>query len=301
MNKLFFDIESTGPDVNKDRIVELAIRVVDEEGNVIVDKAKRYNPGIPISKNASDIHGIKDSDVRDLPSFKEDAKKLKKLFEDKIIVTYNGLRFDIPMLQAEFERAGVELTLSGQYIDVLKVERKLNSNSLSSVYKKYTGQDLEGAHGAMADVNATQIVMENQIKLNSLSEDDLFQMTDTKGMADLSGKLIFDDKGFLVFNFGNKCKGKRVIDEPSYASWVLGESTFSSQIKKLIRDEQTKGLKGPRIAPKEKIEAKAVPVQGFHNLPKNGVKTSYGFKANVTSGFKPIQTDLDLNDDDLPF
>lgn len=293
MHKLFFDIESTGPDVNKDRIVELAIRVVDEEGNVIVDKAKRYNPGIPISKNASDIHGIKDSDVRDLLSFKSDAKKLKKLFEDKIIITYNGLRFDIPMLQAEFERSGVELELSNQFIDVLKVERKLNSNSLSATYKKYTGEDLEGAHGAMADVNATQIVMDHQMKLYSMSNDDLLEMTDTKGMADLSGKLIFDDKGFLVFNFGNKCKGKRVIDEPSYASWVLGESTFSSQVKRLIRDEQTKGLKGPRIAPKPKAEAKAVPTQEFYNAPRTTSKS--------ISGFKPIQTGLELGDDDLPF
>lgn len=301
MEKLYFDIETTGADASKDRIIQLAIRIKDEKGNIILNKSKNYNPGIPISKSASDIHGIKDKDVKDCPSFKEDAKKLKKLFEDKIIIMYNGLRFDIPILMNEFERAGVEVELSGKFIDVLKVERKLSPHTLSATYKKYTGHDLEGAHDGGNDVHATDVVMEAQIGLNGLTDDDLMSMTDTEGMADYGGKLKYDDKGFLVINFGNKCKGKRVIDESSYAAWILSQDSFSSQVKRLIRDEQTKGLKGPRIASKEKAEAKPIPTQGFHNSPKSAVKMNYGFKANVTSGFKPIQTDLDLNDDDLPF
>lgn len=290
MNKLIFDIETTGADASKDRIVQLAIRIKDEQGNIIVDKSKMYNPEIPISSSATEIHGIKDKDVKDCPTFKEDAKKLKKLFEDKVIIMYNGLRFDIPILMNEFERAGVDVILSGKFIDVLKVERKLAPHTLSASYKKYTGEDLDGAHDAMNDVNATDVIMDYQLKLNSLSDDVLMEMTDTEGMADYYGKLKYDDKGFLVFNWG-KCKGKRVIDESSYASWVLSEN-FPSQVKKLIRDEQTKGLKA-RTAPKSQNEGDTPAKQnnagkGFYNPPK------------TIRAFKPIQTEMDL-EDDLPF
>lgn len=279
MQKLFFDIETTGADSSKDRIVELAIKIVDEDGTVLVNKAKRYNPGIPISKAASEVHGINDEDVADLPSFKSDAKKLKKMFEDKIIITYNGLRFDIPILISEFERAGVDVELSGKFIDVLKVERKLSPHTLSATYKKYTGGDLEGAHEATADVNATDVVMTAQKERNSLTDDDLLEMTGAEGMADYYGKLKYDDKGFLVFNFG-KNSGKRVVDEPQYASWML-DSNFPSQVKKLIREEQTKGLK-PRK------EADPAP------KTKKTNKNAFG----EVSGYKPVELPLG---DDLPF
>lgn len=287
MQKLFFDIESTGIDPNKDRIVELAIRVVDEEGNIIVDKSKRYNPGVPIGKMASDIHGIKDKDVKDCPSFKSDAKKLKKMFEDKIVVMYNGLRFDIPLLMAEFERAGVDVELSGKFIDVLKVERKLSPHTLEATYFKYTGQKLEGAHGAGADVNATDVVMSAQKERNTLTDDDLMSMSDTEGMADYGGKLKYDSEGFLVFNFGKE-KGKRAKDCTSYVSWILDNNSFSNQIKKLLRDEQTNGIKA-KPAPKEKTGA---------DVPPHRQEEPKGFQMN---SWKGIQTGLDLGDDDLPF
>ena len=294
MDKLFFDIETTGADSSKDRIVQLAIKVIDEEGNVIVNKSKLYNPGIPISAEATAIHGIKASDVKNCPPFKEDAKKLKKLFENKIIIMYNGLRFDIPILMNEFDRAGVEVVLSGKFIDVLKIERKLSPHTLSATYKKYTGLDLDGAHNAEADVDATDIVMTAQKERNSLSDDDLIEITDTGGMADYYGKLKYDDKGFLVFNWG-KCRGKRVVDEPSYASWVLSEN-FPSQVKKLIREEQTKGLKA-RPEPQTK---KSTPILTTKRGDPEASKPSFG-------GFRPvpIQTNLGLSEDfeidDLPF
>jgi DNA polymerase-3 subunit epsilon len=279
MQKLFFDIETTGSDATKDRIVELAIRIVDEEGNVVVNKAKRYNPGIPIQKSATEVHGISSADVEHCPSFKEDAKKLKKMFEDKIIITYNGLRFDIPILMSEFERAGVDVELSGSFIDVLKVERKLAPHTLSATYKKYTGQDLEDAHEALSDVTATETVMSHQIANFNLSEDDLIEMTDTSGMADYYGKLRYDDKGFLVFNFG-KNKNLRVVDEKNYAAWML-DTNFPSQVKKLIREEQTKGLKPRKSAdpaPKSQKPGKSTPA--------------------IQGGYKPLELGLG---DDLPF
>lgn len=293
MDKLFFDLETTGPDATKDRIIELAIRVVNEDGETLVRKSKRYNPGIKISKQATEVHGIKDNDVRDEPLFKEDAKKLKKLFENKVIITYNGMVFDIPILMNEFERAGVEVNLSGIFIDVLKVERKLAPHTLSNTYKKYTGNDLDGAHGALVDVDATKTVMEHHIALlrensdgNADTENELIKMSGTEGMADYYGKLKYDSEGFLVFNFGAKCKGKRVVDEASYAKWILSEN-FPAQVKKLIRDEQTKGL--TKRIPKYEVSEK-----GWTQEELNAHKSK-------TQGFRPVQTEAFAAIDDLPF
>jgi DNA polymerase-3 subunit epsilon len=253
MDTLVFDIESTGPNASKDRIVQLAILVVSEDKEVLLKKSKKYNPGIPITKEATAIHGITDEDVQDCDSFKDDAKKLKKIFENKIIVTYNGLRFDIPMLMAEFERAKVSVELSGKFIDVMKVETKLAPRDLSSVYKKYTGKTLNGAHDALADVMATSTIYDAHYSIlwdrvehadgcgadvsvhNYDFIDELMELSGSKNIVDYSGKLKRDDQGYLIFTFG-KNKDHRAIDEKEYCSWILN-SDFPTQMKNLIREE----------------------------------------------------------------
>lgn len=258
MQRLFFDIESTGPNSSKDRIVQLAIHVIDEEGKVLLSKSKLFNPGIPITAEATKIHGITDEDVKDAPHFRDDAKVLKKIFENKIIITYNGMRFDIPMLMAEFERAKVEVELSGKFIDVLKVETKLSPRDLSTVYRKYTGKNLDGAHDALADVKATQAVYEaHYSKLwedvenadgagADITDEDrdidntMYELSGSKNALDYGGKLGRDDDGYLIFKFG-KNNGKRVIDEKDYASWILNQD-FPAQVKKLIREEMNKAV-----------------------------------------------------------
>jgi len=262
MQKLFFDIESTGPNASKDRIVQLAIVVINEDGKVLLSKAKLYNPGIPISEEATKIHKITNEQVKNAPSFSEDAKKLKNIFENKIIITYNGLRFDIPLLMAEFERAKVEVELSGRFIDAMKVEAKLAPRDLSSVYYKYTGKHLEGAHNALSDVKATMAVYDaHYSKLfdeieqadglgADITEEDrdfdsrMMELSGAKDMLDYSGKLSKDTEGYLTFNFG-KCINKRVIDNKDYASWMLNED-FPSQVKKLIREELGKTIQTKR-------------------------------------------------------
>lgn len=253
MDTLIFDIESTGPNANKDKIVQLAILVVSEDKQILLKKSKKYNPGIPITAEATKIHGITDEDVQDCDSFGDDAKKLKKIFENKIIVTYNGLRFDIPMLMAEFERAKVSVELSGKFIDAMKVETKLAPRDLSSVYKKYTGQTLDGAHDALADVMATSAIYDAHYSIlwdrveqadgcgadvsthNYDFVDELMELSGSKNIVDYSGKLKKDDQGYLIFTFG-KNKDHRCIDEKKYCSWILN-SDFPTQMKNLIRQE----------------------------------------------------------------
>ena len=260
MDTLFFDIESTGLSTETDRIVQLAIMVVDDNGKVLVDKAKLYNPTIPISKMAHDAHGISDKDVKDAPLFSSDAKKLKKLFENKIIIGYNIMRFDIPMLLAEFARAKVDIDFSGKFIDVLNVEKKLNSNRLEDAYFRYTGNKLTGAHDAGNDVRATKVIFEGQERklyddiesqitdgessTSELVEDMLYELSGTKQMVDIYNKLKRDNEGYLIFNFG-KHNGKRIIDEKQYAGWIL-DNEFPTQVKSLIREEQTRNALGKK-------------------------------------------------------
>lgn len=243
MEKVIFDCETTCADAATARIIQLAIIVVDEQDAIILNKVNTIDPCTPISPEATAVHGITDDMVKGKPIFKDYAKALKKIFEDKIIIGYNSIRFDIPVLLNEFERAGMDVDLSGNFIDVMKIETKLNPRTLSQIYKNYSGKELDGAHDASADTLATKFILDEQMKLiDKPTLDVLLEMSDMKDVADYFGKLKYDSNGFLIFNFGKKCFGKRVIDEREYCSWVLNEP-FPRQVKNLILEEQKKHLK----------------------------------------------------------
>lgn len=292
MDYLFFDIESTGLSTDNDRIVQLAITVVAQDGTVKLSKSKMYNPLIPITKTAEETHGISDEMVKDCPRFKDDALKLKNIFENKIIVGYNIMRFDVPMLLAEFQRYKVDVVLTNKFVDCLNIEKKLNSNTLSKTYQRYTGKKLEGAHDALADVLATVEILKHQraeilstieepydeqAAIDGSIESMLYEMSGTNDIVDLYGKFGRDKEGYLFFKFG-KQKDHRIIDEPSYASWMLS-SEFPTQVKDMIRAEQTKHA------------TKKVETHTPMNLSMGNAKSNYSFKNKQISA----------PDDDLPF
>jgi len=246
MNKVYFDLETTSAEKDTCRIIQLAIKQVDEEGKVLISKSKLYKPDTPIAPSATEVHGITNEMVEKCPSFYDDCKKLKKIFEDAILIGYNIIVFDIPVLLYEFDRAGVQLNLSKKVIDVLKLETILSPKTLGAVYERYTGKKLEGAHGALEDVLGTETVLAYQkakIMKDGLNEDQLLESVGIpKDAADFFGKLKYDEDGDLIFNFGKKCMGKKVKDERDYCNWILGEK-FPMQIKQLIRDELAKSNK----------------------------------------------------------
>ena len=271
MQTIFFDCESTGLKTDTDRIIQLAIHIVDEKGNTLLSKSKYYNPeGVPISKEAMDTHGITEDKLKTAPAFRDDAKALKKLFEGRIVAGFNIMRFDVQILLAEFERCGVDINFSGKFIDCLNIEKKLNNNKLATTYKRYFGEDIENAHDALSDVVATAKIFNAQLKeLNTISEstegnpaieDLVYTFSDTADLIDLTGKLKKDEQGYLIFNFG-KSKGKRIIDDNSYACWILNNPSFASNIKKLIREEQTRNLRTTPVP--EPITLKTKPT-GFY-------------------------------------
>lgn len=233
---VFFDLETTGIDPVNDRIVQIAVIKKLPNGDAI-EKEMLINPEIPIPIGATDVHGITDEMVADKPKFRQVAKAIFEFFEDCDIAGYNSNHFDVPFLASSFERCGIVFpSEDSKLIDMLAIERKLNSNTLEEVYKRYTGSILLDAHDALADVRATLTVFEHQIKRlpKSVEEIELLQ-NDGKKRADIAGRLLYDDDDNLCFAFG-KHKGKKVRLNVDYAHWMLGQN-FPEQTKVMIRKE----------------------------------------------------------------
>ena len=235
----FFDLETTGIDIIKDRIVEISILKVYPNGNK-ESKTWLVNPTIPIPKAASDVHGITDERVANEPTFKELAKQIHNMIKDSDLAGYNSDRFDIPLLAEEMLRAEVDFDLGNRVsVDVQTIFHKMEQRTLSAAYKFYCGKDLIDAHTASADTNATYEILKAQLdRYDSLENNikKLSEFTYRKQIADFAGFIGYNDKGEEIFTFG-KHKGKRVEDifdeEPGYFGWLLG-ADFPLYTKKIL-------------------------------------------------------------------
>ena len=235
----FFDLETTGIDITKDRIVEISILKVYPNGNK-ESKTWLVNPTISIPKAASDVHGITDERVAGEPTFKELAKQIHNMIKDSDLAGYNSDRFDIPLLAEEMLRAEVDFDLGNRVsVDVQTIFHKMEQRTLSAAYKFYCGKDLIDAHTASADTNATYEILKAQLDRYDNLENNikkLSEFTYRKQIADFAGFIGYNDKGEEIFTFG-KHKGKRVEDifdeEPGYFGWILG-ADFPLYTKKIL-------------------------------------------------------------------
>jgi DNA polymerase-3 subunit epsilon len=235
----FFDLETTGINITNDRIVEIAILKVHPDGN---EESKTWlvNPEMPIPKEVTAIHGITDADVADQPTFKEIAKEVFGMLKDSDLGGFNSNRFDIPLLAEEMLRAEVDFDMKNRVaIDVQTIFHKMEQRTLSAAYKFYCNKDLEDAHSASADTNATYEVLKAQLsKYKELENDTKFlaEYSSRKQFADFAGFISFNKKGEECFSFG-KHKGKRVEDvlndEPGYFGWLLN-ADFPLYTKKVL-------------------------------------------------------------------
>jgi DNA polymerase-3 subunit epsilon len=248
---IFFDLETTGINISKDKIVEIAAVKILPDGSEI-EKVHRINPTIPIPEEASIIHGIYDEDVKNAPTFKQLAKELAKFFEGSDLAGFNILKFDVPLLVEEFLRAGLDFDINNKkLLDAQKIFHMMEKRNLTAAVKFYCNKNLEDAHSAMADTKATIEVFEEQIrryenqevidlKGNKIGmiENDMGKIHDltNKRMVDLAGRMVVDDNGDEIFNFG-KHKGKKVTDvltaEPSYYDWIQ-KNDFSLDTKRKL-------------------------------------------------------------------
>lgn len=233
-----FDAETTSADASTAKIVSLCfIKINPDKTRERLDLL--VNPGIPIPKEASDVHGITDDMVKDAPSFLDVANQIIEFISGSDIAGFNSNRFDVPLLFNEFDRIGViwDHTQFSQ-IDVFKIFSKNEPRTLSAAVKFYTGKDLEGAHDAGNDVEATVEVLFAQLEkypdLPQSIEELALYCNDGKKIADLSGKFAYNEAGELIFTFG-KNAGKPIKDDTNYLRWMY-TGNFASDTKKIIKE-----------------------------------------------------------------
>ena len=236
---VFFDLETTGTNIVSDRIVEISYLKVFPNGRE-ESKTIRVNPERHIPEEVSAIHGIYDDDVKDCPTFKQVAKEIMRDMEGADLAGYNSNRFDIPLLAEELLRADVDVDLmKRKFVDVQVVFHKMEQRTLSAAYKFYCDKDLENAHSAEADTKATYEVLQAQLDRYSELQNDvefLAKFTAQTNNADFAGRIIFNEKGEEIINFG-KYKGQKVTDvlkkDIGYYGWMM-DSDFPLHTKKVL-------------------------------------------------------------------
>jgi DNA polymerase-3 subunit epsilon len=224
---VFFDLETTGINIVTDRIVEISYLKISPSGEES-SKTILVNPGIPIPKEASDIHGILDEDVKDAPKFNELAQTLANDFEGCDFAGYNLNKFDIPLLAEEFLRSGIDFDLKKRkFVDVQVIFHKMEQRTLIAAYKFYCDKDLKEAHTAEADTRATFEILQSQLDQYSNLENDINWLADFSAQTrnvDFAGRIIYNEKGVEVFNFG-KYKGVPVEQvlktDTGYFGWIM--------------------------------------------------------------------------------
>ena len=236
---VFFDLETTGINVVKDRIVEIAMLKVMPNGEQ-ESYVKKVNPLISIPEESSMIHGIYQEDIKDAPTFKSLAKNLAKWLEGCDLAGFNIIRFDVPMLVEEFLRNDIQFDVSNRkLVDAQRIFHMMEPRNLSAAYKFYCGEELVNAHSAEADNLATYHVLNSQIERYENQEhkdkdgnisvpivNDVKSLHDltVSNTVDFAGRMVYNHKGVPVFNFG-KHKNRPVLDvlkrEPAYYDWMM--------------------------------------------------------------------------------
>jgi DNA polymerase III subunit epsilon len=238
---VFLDLETTGINVASDRIVEISLLKITPNGKEQW-MTTLINPEMPIPAKVTAIHGISDADVVNAPKFKDIAKNLAVFLEGCDLAGYNAIKFDIPVLAEEFLRTNNDFNFrKRRYVDVQVIFHKKEQRTLAAAYQFYCKKDLKNAHTAEADTAATYEVLKSQLDTYPDLENDVEKLADFSAFntnADFAGRIILDENGVEIFNFG-KHKGTPVEqvfrEEPSYYSWMMN-GDFPLYTKKVLTE-----------------------------------------------------------------
>ncbi len=235
----FFDLETTGIDIGKDRIVEISILKIFPNGNK-ESKTWLVNPTIPIPYQTTLVHGITNQKVANEPTFAQLAPQIHNLIKDADLAGFNSDRFDIPLLAEEMLRAGIDFDMKNKVsVDIQNIFHKKEERTLAAAYKFYCNENLENAHSAEADTMATYEILKAQLDRYPDLENDIKQLsefTTRKKIADFAGMIAFDADGDEIFAFGKhkNAKVEKVLEtEPGYFSWIQN-ADFPLYTKKVL-------------------------------------------------------------------
>lgn len=254
---VFFDIESTGLSVVKDRILQIAFIKYFADGRAPEELEMLINPSMPIAEEAMAVHGITPAMLKNKPVFSQVAQQLFDFIGGSDLGGYNSNRFDVPMLIEEFHRVGIEFDMSKRRtIDVQRIFYKMEPRTLAAAYKFYCGKRIENAHDALADVKATVDVLKGQLDMYVGKEPEVYEgeievrgiendmkflheFTTDQKMIDGTQRLKYNNDGIVVFNFGKnmgKHVGETLYNDRQYLNWMLNME-FSAQVKQRIKEE----------------------------------------------------------------
>ncbi len=236
-----FDLETTGTDVARDRIVEIALVRVEPLGLRETFRSL-VDPERPIPPSASRIHGITDDDVRGQPTIRDLAPRIHAMLEGADLAGYNSTRFDLPLLVTELERAGHPIDLAGRrHVDAMQIFHQREPRDLTAAYRFYCGKQLDGAHSALADALATLEIIDAQlvrypdlpVDLEGLHK---FCNPDEDRYVDVTRRLAWDENGDVILAFG-KNRGRSLRDlatqSPDYLRW-MANAEFSDDVKRVV-------------------------------------------------------------------
>ncbi len=253
----FIDVETTGLSPYSDRIVELSILKVHPDGTEKYE-SHRINPERPIPAETTAIHGITDADVAGEPAFRQYAKSIRDFLNDCDISGFNVIKFDLPFLEAELRRAGVEFSRQGRYlIDSQVIYHQRDPRDLQAAYQKYCGKEMENAHSAEEDAKAAAEILNGQLEMHQDLPQDVPGLSALcykadENSIDAEGKFIWS-KGEAVCNFGKKHKGHKLkdisIEDPEYLEWIASKD-FSPEVKGIA----SKALDGEFPEPTEPLQ-----------------------------------------------
>ena len=235
---VFFDVETTGLNVQTDRIIQIATMKFVPGSELPSICTFLMNPGIPFPPDATAIHHITDEQVSKLPGFAAFAMDLEEIFTSSDVGGYNVGRFDLPILSEEFRRCNIAFPMPGtKIVDVQSIFFAREPRTLSAAVRFYCGKEHAGAHSAEADVRATVAVLESQLeRYTDLcgSVDELHSLCFPEELVDFGGKLKKNARGQTVWAFG-KNKDRPVKDDPDYAKWVL-KNEFPPDTKRIVEE-----------------------------------------------------------------
>jgi len=310
----FFDLETTGTNIGVDRIVEISVIKLNPDGSEDV-KTWKINPEIPIALESSLIHGIYEEHIVDAPTFKTAAAEIADFIGDSDLAGYNSNKFDIPMLMEEFLRVSHPFDIEQRnFVDVQNIFHQMEQRTLRAAYQFYCGKDIVNAHSAEADTRATMEVLLAQVaRYEGVEYEDkkgnkstpvvndveaLHKFTNLNKPVDFAGRMVYNDAGEELFNFG-KHKGKKVEDvfkaEPSYYAWMM-QGDFPLYTKRKLeqiykrytakkdqtRPEQKPAMPKPEAQPEQKVVAPKV--EGQQVQPEKKVFVP---KSNSNPAFVP--------------
>jgi len=239
-----FDLETTGLQITKDRIVQIAILKVFPDGTT-EEFSRLVNPEMLISEESTAIHGVSNEMVQNEATFAQLAPEILAFIDDADLAGYNSNKFDIPVLSEELLRTGNDFDLSKRrFVDVQNIFHKMEQRTLAAAYQFYCGKTIENAHNAIYDTLATYEVLLAQLEkypnlareIDGLAD---FSRAGDFQLADFAGRLAYNAKNELIYNFGkhkNKSVSHVLKEEPGYYGWML-EADFPLYTKQVLRKE----------------------------------------------------------------